>query len=124
VIRILVVDDEIQAVRLLKKFLISKAYDVYTATNAWEALEQIKEANPHIVLLDMIMPGMGGLDTLKEIKKINPEIAVIMVTALIDEELAKQALQWDADGYMTKPIDLNNIENNLRVKMIRTLDEY
>jgi two-component system, OmpR family, response regulator len=122
VIRILVVDDEIQAVRLLKKFLVSKAYDVYTATNGWEALQQIKEVNPHIVLLDIIMPGMGGLDTLKAIKKINPKIAVIMVTALFDEELAKKALQLGADDYITKPFDLNDIENNVLVKMILPLD--
>ncbi|MGV8057719.1 MAG: response regulator [Smithellaceae bacterium] len=116
--RILVVDDEIHIVRLLKKFLIAKAYDVYTAINGLEAIQKIKEVNPHLVLLDIIMPGMGGLDTLKEIKKTNPKIAVIMVTAVVDEELAKRALQLGADDYIYKPLDLYDIENRVLAKMI------
>lgn len=120
--RILVVDDEIHVVRLLKKFLTSKTYDVYTATSGQEALQKIKEVNPHIVLLDILMPGMGGLDTLKEIKKINSEIPVIMATAIVDEELAKRAMQLGAEDYITKPLDLNYLENCVLVKMIQLLD--
>lgn len=120
--RILVVDDEMHIVRLLKKFLTSKTYDVYTATSGLEAIQKVKEVNPHIVLLDIIMPGMGGIDTLKEIKRVNPKIAVIMVTAVIDEELAKRALQLGADNYITKPFDLNYIENCVLVKMVQLLD--
>jgi len=119
--RILVVDDEIHVVRLLRKYLASKAYEVYTAVNGLEAIEKVKEVKPHVVLLDIIMPGMGGIDTLKEIKKINPKIAVIMVTAVIDEELAKRALQLGADDYITKPLDLNYIETSVMVKMIQLL---
>lgn len=120
--RILVVDDEIHIVRLLKKFLVSKTYDVYTATSGWEAIQKIKEVNPHLVLLDIIMPGMGGLDALREIKKINPKIAVIMVTAVVDEELAKRALQLGADDYIYKPLNLADIENRVLVKMVQLLD--
>ena len=119
--RILVVDDEIHVVRLLRKYLASKAYEVHTAVNGLEAIEKVKEVKPHVVLLDIIMPGMGGIDTLKEIKKINPKIAVIMVTAVIDEELAKRALQLGADDYITKPLDLNYIETSVMVKMIQLL---
>ena len=119
--RILVVDDEIHVLRLLRKYLASKAYEVYTASTGLEAIEKVKEVKPHIVLLDIIMPGMGGIDALKEIKKINPKIAVIMVTAVIDEELAKRALQLGADDYITKPLDLNYIETSVMVKMIQLL---
>jgi len=117
--KILVVDDEVQAVRLLKKFLGSKAYEVYTATNAWEALQQIRVVDPDLVLLDLIMPDMNGLDALKEIKKTNPEIAVMIVTALCDEELAKKALQWGADDYITKPFDLDDMADKVLVHMIQ-----
>lgn len=119
--RILVVDDEVHVVRLLQKYLKSKSYEVYTATNGMEAIEKVKEVRPHIVLLDIIMPGIGGIDALKEIKKINPKIAVIMVTAVIDEELAKRAIQLGADDYITKPLDLNYIETIVLVKVIQLL---
>lgn len=117
--KILVVDDEAHVVRLLKKYLTSKSYDVHTALNGAEAIQVVKEVEPHIVLLDIIMPGMGGIDTLKEIKKINPNIVVIMVTAVIDEELAKRALELGADDYITKPLDLKYIETCVMVKLIQ-----
>jgi len=119
--RILVVDDEIHIVRLLQKFLASKAYEVYTATDGLEAIRKVKDVMPHIVLLDIIMPGMGGIDTLKEITKINPRIVVIMVTAVIDEELAKRTIQLGANDYLTKPLDLNYTETCLKVKLIQLL---
>jgi DNA-binding response OmpR family regulator len=117
--RILVVDDETQIVRLLEYFLTSKGYEAYTAMNGAEALEVVKEKRPHVVLLDIIMPGMGGIETLKEIKKINPETIVIMVTAVIDEELAKWAIQLGADDYITKPFDLSLIETTVLIKLMQ-----
>jgi len=120
--RILVVDDEIHIGRILKKFLTSQSYDVYTATDGLEAIEKVKEVRPHVVLLDLIMPGMGGIDTLKEIKKINSKIVVIMITAVIDEELAKRALQLGADFYITKPFELDYLETCVREKIIELLN--
>lgn len=120
--KILVVDDERHVVRLLKEFLSSKNYEVYTAMNGMEAIEKVKEVNPRIVFLDILMPGMGGLDCLKEIMKLNPKTAVVMLTAVIDEELAKRALQLGADDYITKPVDLKYIETVVMVKMIQLLD--
>lgn len=120
--KILVVDDERHVVRLLKEFLGSKNYEVYTAMNGMEAIEKVKEVNPRIVFLDILMPGMGGLDCLKEIMKLNPKTAVVMLTAVIDEELALRALQLGADDYITKPVDLKYIETVVMVKMIQLLD--
>ncbi|MBN2570285.1 MAG: response regulator [Deltaproteobacteria bacterium] len=119
--RILVVDDEIHTVRLLKDFLTSKEYEVYTAATGLEAIDKVKEVRPHIVLLDIIMPGMGGIETLSEIKSISPKIVVIMITAVIDEELAKRAMQLGADEYITKPINLCSVETTVMVKMIQLL---
>ena len=121
--KILVVDDEIEVVRLLKDFLTSKGYEVHTALNGAEAIALVKEVKPDIVLLDIIMPGMGGIDTLKEIKKIDPTTAVIMVTALIDEELANRAVKLGAFDYITKPINIDYLETCVMVKMIYVLDE-
>jgi DNA-binding response OmpR family regulator len=119
--RILVVDDEIHVVRLLQKYLSSKSYDVYTATDGAEAIQMVKNVKPHIVLLDIIMPGIGGIETLKEIKKINPETSVIMITAIVDEDLANKSLELGADDYIPKPIDLDYIDSVLLVKIIEHL---
>ncbi len=121
--KILVVDDEVEVVRLLKDFLTSKGYEVATALNGVEALAKVREMKPDIVLLDIIMPGMGGIDTLKEIKKIDPTIAVIMVTAVVDEELANRAVKLGAFDYITKPINIDYLETCVMVKMIYVLDE-
>ena len=119
--RILVVDDEVEVCNILKKFLVSKGYEVYTALDGETAVSKTKEVRPHIVLLDIIMPGMNGIDTLKEIKKVDPAVGVIMVTAVVDEELAKRAFELGAYEYITKPLDLNYLENVLMVKMVDLL---
>lgn len=119
--KILVVDDEFEVVRLLQKFLKSKGYEVDTAISGAEAIEKVRTGKPQMVLLDIIMPRMGGLDTLKEIKKIDPDVAVIMVTAVIDEELVKRALELGAYDYITKPIDLKYLETTVLIKMVHVL---
>ena len=119
--KILVVDDEEEVLNTLKILLTIKGYTVHTAKDGLSAIEKVKEVNPHIVLLDVIMPGIGGIDTLKEIKKISPKTAVIMVTAVIDEELAKRAVQLGADDYITKPIDFKYLETCVLVKFIQLM---
>lgn len=117
-IRILVVDDEEEICSLLKEFLMKKGYEVLTATDASSALEAVSRTRPHLVLLDIRMPQKDGITLLKEIKEINREIGVIMVTAVRDEILAKKTLEFGADGYITKPIDLDYLETNVLVKRI------
>jgi DNA-binding NtrC family response regulator len=115
--RILVVDDEKEVVDLLQEFLSGKGYTVYTAQNGREAMAMVKEVRPHIVLLDIIMPEMDGIATLKEIKKLDPVIGVVMATAVQDEHLAKSAMAMGAYDYVVKPFDLYYLENVLMVKM-------
>jgi len=115
--RILIVDDETNVIRLLQKFLTSKDYDVCTAADGKTAIEKVKDLKPQVVLLDILMPGMSGMDVLKEIKRIEPDTAVIMVTAVSDEELAKRSLQMGAFDYITKPINLDYLETCLLVKI-------
>lgn len=119
--RILVVDDEVEVCNVLKEFLSSKDYEVYTALDGPTAISKVKEVRPHIVLLDIIMPGVGGIDALKEIKKVDPRVGVVMVTAVTDQELAKRAIELGAYDYITKPMDLNYLETVLMVKIIDLL---
>ena len=112
------VDDEVEVCNALRDFLSIKNYEVETALDGPTALKKVEEFNPHIVLLDIIMPGMGGVEVLKEIININPEIGIIMITAVVDDEIAKRIIQLGAYDYITKPIDLSHLETVLAVKMI------
>jgi DNA-binding response OmpR family regulator len=119
--RILVVDDEIAICNLLRKFLTSKGYEVYTALDGQTAIAKVKELRPHIVLLDIMMPGMGGIDTLKEIRRVDPRVGVIMLTAIADNELGLRTLELGASDYICKPLDLAYLEDVLTAKMIDLL---
>lgn len=116
--RILVVDDEVEACSVLREFLALKGHQVHTASDGPAALDALKAFKPHIVLLDMIMPGMGGLDVLKEIKREAPAVGVIMVTVVTNQTKAKETLDSGAYDYITKPVDLNYLENVVMVKMM------
>jgi len=116
--RVLVVDDEIEVCNALEEFLGTKGYEVDTALDGPTAIKKVKEKSPHILLLDIIMPGMGGIDVLKEVRKIDPSIGVIMVSAVDDHKTAVKTLDLGAFDYITKPLDLNYLENVLMVKIL------
>jgi len=113
--RILVVDDDVEICRILRDFLTLKGYEVSITWDGVSALQQVKAVRPHIVLLDITMPGMDGITTLQEIKKIDATIGVIMITAVIDEDLAKRAITLGAYEYVTKPVDFNYLDTVLMV---------
>ncbi len=119
--KILVVDDEIEVCLALEEFLILKGYKVFTAQNGQDAVITVTEHAPHIVLLDIIMPGLSGIETLEEIKRISPQTGVVMITAVTDEALGNKALKLGADDFITKPVDLNYLETVLMVKIIDIL---
>ena len=109
--RILVVDDEIVVCDLLKDFLILKGYDVFTASDGYIAINKVKKLSPHLVLLDIVMPGISGVEVLKEIKKLNPKTGVIMITAVPDQGIITESIDLGAYDYIRKPMDLKNVEN-------------
>lgn len=94
--------------------MIAHGYDVYTALEGSEALKKVQTLHPDAVLLDIMMPGKGGIDVLREIKKSNPRIAVVMMTAVIDDLMVETAFQTGADGYVIKPFDLYAFGKELR----------
>jgi DNA-binding response OmpR family regulator len=119
--KILVVDDETEVCDALREFLSIKGYQVFTAQNGKDALLTVHEKKPHIVLLDIIMPGMSGIETLEEIKKVAPGVGVVMITAVTDEVLGNKALKLGADDFITKPVDLDYLESVLMFKIIDIL---
>lgn len=119
--RILVVDDEPDAVELLQEFLTSKGYEVLTASNGEEALRKVKEERPHLILLDVRMPGMSGLDVLRQVRQFDREIGVIMVTAVNEEETGRESLRLGAFDYIVKPLNLEYLERSLWYKVTTML---
>jgi CheY-like chemotaxis protein len=118
--RILIVDDEENFAKLLKLNLENNGnYDILTARSGEAAIEAVKQHKPDLVLLDIMMPGMGGLQCLKQIKAMAPELPVTMVTAVWDEETGKKALQAGAYDYITKPVDQQYLKKALLVKLFR-----
>ncbi len=115
--RVLVVDDEPDAVELLQEFLAAKGYEVFTAGDGEEALRQVKEQRPHLILLDIRMPKLNGLEVLRRVREFDREVGVIMVTAVNEEETGRQALKLGAFDYITKPLDLHYLERSLWYKI-------
>lgn len=106
---ILIVDDE-QVVRtLLKRHLTSLGYTVLTADSGEAALDSVAQTLPDLMFLDIKMPGMGGIECLRQLQKSYPELIVIMLTAVLERETAVKAVEYGATDYMFKPVDLNAI---------------
>ena len=119
--KLLVVDDEKDVLLFLKMFFEAKGFDVSTAEGGEEAIRKVKEDRPHIVLLDIIMPGMDGVETLKAIRKIDPTVGVIMATAVHDCDIAKNAVELGAYDYVTKPFNLKYMETTVLIKLMKMI---
>src|SRR5262245_4785718 len=104
--RILIVDDEEVMRTLLAEQLSGEYSTAVTAKSAFEALNRLKHEQFSLVISDMIMPGMTGVDLLRFIKKHDPEIPVIMITGVTDVNAAVQCLRLGACDYITKPFNL------------------
>ena len=104
--RILVIDDNPAVVDLLVTCLREQGYGVLGALTSEDGLRLITLSHPDLVLLDLTLPGMNGIEVLKRIRSIDPTIGVIMVTASTDPLVAREALQLGARAYVDKPFDL------------------
>jgi PAS domain S-box-containing protein len=127
--RILIVDDEEDIRVVLKISLSDLGYEVYTAENGDEALRIIQEVTPPIVLTDIRMPVMDGIELLRKIKQEDSETEVIMITGHGDMDLAIESLKHEATDFITKPIKDEVLEialkrANERISMRRQLREY
>ena len=106
----LLVDDEPELLESLREFLEPRGCTVLTATSGEQALDQLTYGQPTVVLLDIKMPGMDGLVTLKKIKTLLPSLPVIMATAVEDEQLMSEAFALGAYEYVTKPYNLRALQ--------------
>jgi putative two-component system response regulator len=107
--KILVVDDETRNTELVGRFLRMKGFSVTTANDGAKALETLDKLVPEVVLLDIRMPGMSGIECLRELKKRFPSMEVVMATAVGEVETAVECMQAGAFGYLNKPLDLQSV---------------
>ena len=107
--KILIVDDEPDIRDLLSRWLVAEGYDCITAPDGNFALKSLTEGGVQLVLTDIMMPGMSGVDLLTVTKTLFQDVAVVMVTAVDDKDTGEMALDLGAFGYITKPFDRNNI---------------
>jgi len=118
-ITVQVVDDDERTLRMLKNMLGLEGYQVITASNGTEALDQHNEHTPDLVLLDVKMPGMDGYEVCRRIREISP-VPVVMLTARDSEEDAIYGLDAGADDYITKPFLARELMARIRASLRRT----
>jgi len=117
--RILVTDDDPQIRRVLRTALVAQGYEVVAARNGEEALERMRDEKLDLIILDMNMPGMGGLETCRLIRSTS-DVALIMLTVRDAESDKVEALDAGADDYITKPFSSPELLARIRAALRRT----
>jgi DNA-binding NtrC family response regulator len=106
---VLLVDDEEKFLDVLSQRLGTRGLDAVTATSGEEALVKIKNKNFDAIILDITMPGIGGIETLKRIRKENPELQIIMLTGRGSVDKAVEAMKEGAIDFLEKPADIEKL---------------
>ncbi len=114
--RILVVDDEIEIVRALERSLAAHGFEVFTAGSGEEALEAISHHRPDVILLDLGLPSMSGLEVIKRVRA-QSNLPIIVLSVKDAEHDKVQALDLGADDYVSKPFGMNEVLARLRVAL-------
>ena len=109
-IKVLIIDDERPIRETLEMFLREKGYEVVTSGDGEGGLEAVRRERPEIVILDIRLPGMDGLEVLRRIKEAGEGVHVIVITAYHDAETTKQAMELGAYKYIHKPLDVDEFE--------------
>jgi len=117
-VKILIVDDAAFMRMMLSDILVEKGYNIVgEAGDGEEALRQYKELKPDLVTMDIVMPEVGGIESIKEILKIDPEAKILVVSALGQQALVKEAVEAGAKGFVVKPFKpekvIEEVENIL-----------
>jgi DNA-binding response OmpR family regulator len=108
--RILVVDDEDDVREVLAEYLEYRGFDVERVSSGEEAVAGVRRCRPEVVLLDIAMPGLSGVDTLRQIRALSADTRVIMVSGNEDVETARRTLALGAVGYVPKPVDFGYLD--------------
>lgn len=118
VCKILTVDDEMGIDSFFYEFFTVRNYEVFNAQSGKEAIEIVRKEKPRIILLDVKMRGIDGIETLRRIRELDKDVVVIMVSGVKDDDVINQALQLGANDYITKPLSLEYLEKVVLLKFI------
>jgi two-component system response regulator (stage 0 sporulation protein F) len=118
--RILIVDDEQSVREVLSEYFVEQGYGVETAGGGEEAIGLVRTSTPDLVLLDVRMQGMDGVETLRRLREIAPGLSVIMVTANEDVGLARETLKLGALDYVAKPFDFVYLERAVMAGLLQS----
>lgn len=125
--RILLIDDEVDILEFVKYNLTRDGYEVHTAANGAEGLQVALEIKPHLILLDMMMPVLDGIETCKAIRRspVLKNVMVVFLSAISSEETQLQSYNAGADDYINKPIKMNILRSRVQaiLKRIPSIDE-
>ncbi len=113
--KILIVDDEQAMTEELKEILQNQGYDVLVASDGIQALENFRNHQFKLVLLDIKMPKMDGVETYRRMRKINSEVPIIIVTGSFAKKHAEQVLKEGAQGVVYKPFDVEKFLNKIKI---------
>lgn len=117
--RLLLVDDETPVLEVLSEYFSTQGYAVQTASTGADALAAAHRDRPDLVLLDIRMPGMDGVEVLKRLRDLDPSLAVIMVTANEDMALARETLKIGAFDYVSKPFDFRYLDRAVSAALVQ-----
>ena len=120
--KILVIDDEPQITRVLRRSLLAHRYDVRTASDGESGLDLFRDFHPDLVVTDLSMPEISGIEVCREIRKIS-EIPIIVLSVRDEEKTKVEALDAGADDYITKPFGMNELLARVRATLRRLPDE-
>jgi two-component system, NtrC family, response regulator AtoC len=106
---ILLVEDEVAVAEVIAEALTQSNYDVRVAPTANDGLAMAEMDRPDAIILDINLPGSSGTATLDRLHRIRPDVPIIMLTANVDEQLARETLRRGAFDYVTKPVNLDHL---------------
>jgi DNA-binding NtrC family response regulator len=109
--KLLILDDNLDVLEALKEFFEADNLELLLENDSEAAIERVKKEHPHVALIDITLPKKSGLDVLREIKEIDPRICVIIMTGNLTTQNAIEAMKHGAYDYLTKPLNLNQLEN-------------
>jgi DNA-binding response OmpR family regulator len=107
--KVLIVDDDRDIVQIVTTMLEGRGWQIDVAYGGNEALEKVSASRPDVILLDIMMPGMNGIEVLKKIKKIDANARIIMITAFGDVESYLDSMELGAYEYINKPFETNEL---------------
>lgn len=115
IVRVVTIDDDEQHLKFISTILSGQGVSVFQSSSPQQGLDLVHKENPHLVLVDLLMPGMSGMEVLEKITQFDPGIDVVLLTGQYSTESAVEAIRKGAADYLTKPVDVNKLRQRLEV---------